>query len=273
MEVGTPMVAKQPRGPRLWDIAVSQDGKLIVTVSSTGQVTVWNVETRLAVNDFKGSPGIINVVDISLDATKIATGSQDGIASVWSLSTGERLLGPFKHDNSLAAVKFSPNAYLIATATQECNSVRIYDNQDGHLLSNFPIHTSSNFNDSIAWKLDSKQLFVLSSDGDIYCFDVSTGQRYSKWAIHSDHLPRCLSLASNGAFIAASAYSSISFWDTATCKQIGPVIRYPHDVWFMSISTNYDIAIGVDKKIYLRDLCDILPPPYSDNVSMLPSEV
>jgi WD40 repeat protein len=91
----------------------------------------------------------VHAVDISPDATKIATGSTDKTACVWSLSTGERLLDPFKHDDWVVAVKFSPDGQLIATATWGRDSVRVYDSQNGHLLVEF-------LNQSLAWANSSK---------------------------------------------------------------------------------------------------------------------
>jgi WD40 repeat protein len=79
----------------------------------------------------------------------------------------------------------------------------------------------------------------------------------------------CISLARNGTFIAASAGSSVSFWNTTTHEQIGSVIEFTHDIWSMAISANDDLVTGGDKKITLRSLCDILPSLGFDVVSAL----
>ena len=260
----------------IWNIAVSRDGKWLVGGTSSGQVTVWDAEIDEEVIKFKGhcdnSP--VYAVDISSDATTIATGSCDKTAYVWSLSTGKRLLGPFEHRNRVIAVKFSPDGRLFATATFRRKSVRIYDSQDGHLLVDFPIQVSSSLsNQSLAWVSDSKQLFVLSRDGNIHCLDVSSRTTLSRWPTHSNKSPRCISLAANGTFIAASAHSSISFWDTATHTQIGSVIHHPARVESMAISANYDLVSGGGTKIILQNLHDILPSFYFDDVSVPASKV
>ena len=213
-EVGTPMNA----GSAVRNMAVSPDGKWIVSGSSSGQVTVWNAKTHELVNGFKGHDEGVYVVDLSPDATKIATGSYDKTVCIWSLSTRQRLLGPFEHPNWVIAVKFSPDGRLIATVTFRRKSVRIYDSQDGRLLVNFPIQVSSSLsNQSLAWVRDSKQLFVLSRDGNIHRLDVSSRTTlFNLGPTHGYNFAKCISLASNGTFIAASADSSVSFWDTAT---------------------------------------------------------
>ena len=151
-------------------------------------------------------------------------------------------------------VRFSPDGCLITTAT--CDSVRVYDSQDGSLLVEFPVGVNSSLNYSLAWAGNSlhKQLFVLSDDGYIHHVDVSAGTTLSKWHIHSTDKPKCIALASNGKFIAASADSSASFWDTTSQEQIGTVIEYTHRIASMAMSSNYDLVTSGGKKITLQTL-------------------
>ena len=150
-----------------------------------------------------------------------------------------------------------PDGRLIVTATWEYDSVLVYGSQNGGLLVEFPFTVGSPL--SLAWASDSKRLFVLSDNGDIHCLDVSTGTVLSKWAIHSSDDAGCIALASNGMFIAASASSSVSFWDITTHKRIGTVIKQTHDVKSMAVSANYDLVTGGDTTISLLRLRDILP--------------
>jgi len=264
-EVGTAMDV----GSRVLNIAVSRDGKVIVGGTNAGSVTVWDAETHSKVAEFKAHGNYVRAVDVSPDATKIATGSSDATACIWSLSTGKKLLGPFKHDNNIVAAKFSPDRCLIATATCNINSVRVYDH-DGSPLVEFPVQVNSLLNQSLAWASDSRQLFALSRDGYIHDVDVSAKTTLSKWLIHSTNRPTCIALASNGTFIAASACSSVSLWDTTTHEQIGAVIEHTHPIWSMAISSNYDLVTSGGKEITLRALCDFLPSHYVSSLHKKP---
>jgi WD40 repeat protein len=251
-------------GGAVYNIAVSQDGKWVVSGTIDGLVTVWNAENHSKVTEWKAHGRGVRAVDVSPDGTRIASGSRDCSVCVWSLSTRERLLDPLQHDQTVVAVKFSPDARLVATVTWHRN-VRVYDGQHGDLLVEFPVQVDAGFNQSLAWASDSTQLFALSRDGNVHCLDVSTGKTLSKWAIHSGKDAMCIALASNDTFITVSANSSVSFWDTTTHEQIGSVIEHLHGVWSMVISTNYDLIIGGDITTLWR-LCDLLPSRYFDNV-------
>ncbi|KAG9308533.1 WD40-repeat-containing domain protein [Chiua virens] len=253
----------RPIGAGGWanTIAISKDGKWIVGGSDGGRVLVWSVESHERVGELRGHREGVYAVDISPDGTKIASGSWDKTAYIWKRSTGERLL-TLRHDNWVAAVKFSPNGRLLATATWG-RSVRIYHSEDGHLLREFLIQPGSTFNQCLAWK-DDTHLYVISLDGRIHHIDVSTGETLSRWLIRTDGVEKrgCIALPNNRSFIAASAHSSISFWDLTTRTKIGSDIDYDDLVWTIAISENYDIAIGHGKKITVWNLGDILPSRY-----------
>ncbi|KAF8548010.1 WD40 repeat-like protein [Imleria badia] len=253
-EVGMPMDAWST----VCTIAVSLDGKWVVSGTNSGRVTVWNAESHEKVIGLVGHDDWVRAVDVSPDASRIATGSYDKTACVWSLSTGHRLLDPLQHDWSLAAVKFSPDGRLLATATWCRSSLRIYDSATGRLLTEFPIQVSSSENQSLAWASDSMHLFALSRDGNINRLDVNNGTMLSRWPIHSNNNSRCIALASDCQSIAASAGSSVSFWDTTTQKQVGSVIQHPALVVSVAISERYDLVIGGGKQIALQNIYDVL---------------
>ena len=269
MEVGAPM--RVGGIDTVFDIAVSPDGKWVAGGTKSG-LTVWNAESHSKVTGFKGHRNWVRAVDVSPDATKVATGSEDKTLCVWSLSTGKRLIDPIEHVNSVVTVKFSPDGCLIATATWGHDSVRVYDSQNGRLFVEFPVQVNSFLNQTLAWASDNKQFFVLSGDGNIHCLDVSTGTTLPQWPINSSKESQCIVLARNGTFIAASTRSSVSFWDTTTHKKIDCVIFHTAIISSMTISSNYDLMTAGGKEITLRNLRDVLPSPYCDDVSALASE-
>lgn len=264
-EVGTTMDA----GGYVFNLAVSQDGKWIVSGTRSGLVRVWNTESGEQIGEINGHSKSLGAIDISPDATRIATGSDDFTACVWSIASGERLLGPLKHNGKLAAVKYSSSGDFIATATCSYESVRVYKSQDGSLVVDIQIRVGSYLNQSLAWSLHGEQLLVLSKYAAIHCLDAVTGSTHSKWSTRSGDRAWCIALASNGTFIAASTDSSVTFWDATTHEQIGVVLYYGDTVCSMAISPNNDrlVTSGNDKKVTIRKLVDILPESYIIGVS------
>ena len=145
-------------------IAVSRDGEWIVSGMQSGLVMVWNPNTHEQATSCAGHSNWVRAIDVSPDETKIATGSDDGTAYVWSLSTGRRLLGPFKHDSDswVVAAKFSPDGCLIATVTSEFVWVYHSHWQNGRLIVKVSIQTNSAMNNCLVWA-NIRQFFCLVS--------------------------------------------------------------------------------------------------------------
>ena len=273
VEVGTPIHAESS----VRCLATSQDGRWIVAGRESGRVTVWDAESWKEQRSFAREKAV-NSVDISSDGTNIAIAWDDKIVNVCSLPDGEWLCGWKGCD--FHTVKFSHDGFLLALGGGDGGSfLWINDTRAGKFLSGARISTRS-----IAWASDSKKLFALSSNGNIHCVDVSSGKTLSKCPIHSTNSPKCISLSSNGAFIAASANSSVSSWDTSKHQQIGFVIHHPGSVNSMTISPNYDLVMAGSSTIALWDLFNVFSTPnnqvsessvfglHSESASLITSE-
>ena len=260
-------------GGYLLNVAFSKDGELIACGRSNGRAEVWDIKTHKKVVEATVGAARVFGVDVSPEVTRFVTGSGRDVA-VWSILTGQRLLGPFQHSDFIAAVKFSPSGDRIATATWEHNSIRLYDSSSGQLLVDIPDRVSSPYNTSLAWSNDGGQLFVASYAGKIKCFHVSGSfLSWMDWDIQTDNRPVSIALASNGKFIAAASSRFVSFWDTETHSQIGPVIEQSERVWTVALSSNgYLASAGDDKKIIIRSLKNILPRSYCVNHTDTPPE-
>lgn len=112
VEVGTPMDAGSS-----FCLQHRRDG---VSGTDSGDVTVWNEKTRSHKKVTYSS--WVRAVDVSLDGTRITTGSDDKTACVRSLSTGERMLDPLKHDSYVVG---HPTDASLPPARR--TTVRIYD--------------------------------------------------------------------------------------------------------------------------------------------------
>ena len=85
-------------------ISVSRDHQWVVCGSTKG-ASVWDEEIQKVVTVEDGKP--VYAVDIAPDCTKFATGTSEEQVTIWSITTGEKLVGPLKHGGD--GVRFSPD--------------------------------------------------------------------------------------------------------------------------------------------------------------------
>ena len=269
-EIGEPIRVK---GASVYAIAVSPDRKWLVcglkfpdTINGEARVGVWDAQTHENVLNIHGHTDSVLSVHISFDSTKFATGASDKLTFIWNMTTGQRLVGPLRHDGWVVAVRFSPTGDRIATATAEnpeAKSIRIYNSDNGQQLLVIPFQAKAIISSSLAWSADGRQLFGLSY-GEIKCFDTSSGSLRSKWTIPGKGYPASIALAHSEKFIITSSHDSLSFWDVSTNQQIGTVITHASPVWSIALSSDDEyIATGEENgKITFRNLRDILPGSY-----------
>jgi WD40 repeat protein len=253
-------VGKQT-GMNMNAISVSRDGKWIVC-GFQGGASVWDAELQRKVVEVEDT-NYVWVVDVSPESTRFATGSKvDKKANIWSIATGERLVGPLEHDSGVSGIKFSPVGGHIATACEY--SIHIFDSYNGDqlLTINHQMYTSFPIT-PIVCSSDGR-LFAASKGGTIKSFDTTTGSQIAEWNIHSEDL-RSIALSTDNKSIASLAGHSVSFWDTSTHTQLGNVSPEDNDVQSIALSpdgTRLTTGGDSNKTITIWNLSDILPEPY-----------
>ena len=246
----------------VYAISVSEDQKWIVCGTRNG-ATVWDAEFSEKVAEVEGGEWVFSV-DVAPDCTKFATGTQAGHATIWSITTREKLLGPLEHGDNVFGVRFSPDGGRLTTACYGDSTIRIFDVETGDQLISIdsnPIPTNSFL--PIVWS--GQQLFAVSTDYKIKSFDSSAGSPLAEWQIHeNDEGPMSVALSTNGKFIASSAGRFISFWDTSTHTRLG-IVEETNDIQSIALSPDgCRLAAGSRDSgtSIIWDLRGILPDSY-----------
>ena len=242
-------------------ICVSRNHKWIVCGSFDG-ASVWDGEMDEKLVTVEGGNKAL-AVDVSPDSTRFATGTDKSEVSIWSITAGERLVGPLQHDNNVNGTKFSPSGEKIATACYR-GSIRIFDSRNGDKLVTIDTQTPNiGAITPLAWSSDGQRVFATSNDDKIRSFDLSTGDSQLA-ALQMPSLVHSLALAPNCKFIATFASQSISFLDASTLAQTGPVVEDNGQIESIAISQDSSyVATGRgDGRIAIRNLSQILPDLY-----------
>ena len=243
-------------------ISLSRNGKWIVCGTSQG-ASVWDAKMQEKAVEVEGTK-YVGAVDISPESTRFATASGDHKAIIWNIITGERSVGPLQHDSLIRGLKFSPNGEHIATAVNDAY-IRVFDSHNGDQLitikTDMPGWSPMT---PLAWSHNGQQFFAAASDRKIKSFDVSTGSQLAELQVHGSDTVVSIALAANGKFLATFAGHSISFCDTSTLTQIGPVIEDSQNVLSIALSPdcNYLATGGFNGNITIRHLNGILPDLY-----------
>jgi WD40 repeat protein len=143
---------------RLWSVAVSRDGKRVLTGDVQGQVRVWDYERGTALLPLVGPSDRVVSVAVSPDSRRALSGSWDRTVRLWDLDTGTQCAG-------------------------EDGLVRLWDVAEGKTRAQpWPKH-HTDWVTSVAFSPDSRTLASTGIDGRLILCDVTTGDKKAEWQL------------------------------------------------------------------------------------------
>ena len=179
-------------------LAFSPDGKYLVAgfgspgliapnnlAVSTSPLKVWEVATRRMIRRLNGHGGYCVSLDFSRDGARLASGSRDGTAILWSTATWKalRTIRNADADSIYSSVytqagmvedaAFSPDGKTLAIASRE-GTVQLFDVATGALHFALKGHSSSV--NALAFSPDGRTLATGGSDQTIRLWNIQTGR-------------------------------------------------------------------------------------------------
>ena len=98
-------------------LAVSADGKILVSGSRDKTIKIWHLETGELMHTLKGHRDGVYAIALSPDGQILASGSVDKTIKLWHLETGE-LLGTFiGHTNTVTALAFTASGEILVSGS------------------------------------------------------------------------------------------------------------------------------------------------------------
>ncbi|KAG9084391.1 hypothetical protein FS749_005265 [Ceratobasidium sp. UAMH 11750] len=203
-------------------VAVSHDGRRVVTSSWNHELHVWSTYTgALLAGPFIGHTDTVHSVTFSRDGGRIASTSRDCTVRVWDAHKGHALGTPFQgHQSAVTAVAFSPDGARLASGSED-STMRIWDIQTGQAVAG-PFRGHPNSLTSIAYSLDGGRILSSSYDGTIYIWNAHTGDVVAGSRRGDRFLGRVLAFSSDGSHFVSGDYSgAIQVWDIQTGQKVG----------------------------------------------------
>jgi len=247
----------------VWTIALSPDGKKVVSGSVGGLVRLWDMDTCKVIAKWTGHTRAVNSVCWSRDGQQVMSGSDDGTVREWDAEKGETILGPIETGhNEVLTVVYSPDMTMFATGGDDGRNpdtrIKIWDSKTGKLVATLKGHTIGVR--CLAWTPDGKTLISGSEDYSIRTWNTSNWKQIAVFDGHTRDVYG-IAISPNGRILASASFDETArLWNLDNNQPINSPLNHTHRVIVVSFSADGKLlATGCDdKNAYTWDVSAIL---------------
>lgn len=202
----------------------------------------------LLVSFVQGAPIIAAL--LSPNGTRVATGSQDGTARLWSAISGEPLLPPLRHLAPVTALAFSPDGRWLATGSGDFTYV--WNAETGE--RGIPLQHHARVR-SIAFSADSERLVTTSADGTAGIWHAASGEPVYAMLCHLDSIHMAVFSPDGSSVVTTSQDRTAILWPLALGGRFGTALLHGGSVTSVAFhpSGTAFVTAASDSKVRVWD--------------------
>ncbi|KAG9032395.1 hypothetical protein FRB95_001516 [Tulasnella sp. JGI-2019a] len=237
-------------------VAVSPDGKTIISGSDDNTLRLWDAKTGAAIGQIMdGHTSSINCVAISPDSKTVVSGSRDCTLRLWDAKTGATIGQPMGgHTAWVKCVAVSPDGATIVSGSRDM-TLRLWDARTGAALGpGMEGHTGPV--KCVAISPDGKIIVSASDDTTLRLWDVRTGVTIGVMKGHKRSV-NCIAVSLDSVIIVSgSRDNTLRLWDASTGAAVGRTMRgHIGEIGCVAISPDSKTIVSgsADKTLRLWD--------------------
>ena len=263
------VIGSLPGGIR--SLEASSDGRFLAAGSQFGEVKLWDLSTRTAV-DLAAEGGVQSFLAFSPDANCLAFTDQSldrpGTIGLWDTRARQRL-APIVDTRYVGPMSFSPDgrwfAFGVASLDGRNTRLLVRDFADPKQVRELPAQTpmaGAHKGYAFVFTTNSQQIIASEADGRIMRWNFVVGSKAEYFNAHKDGVT-AMAISPDGRTLATGAgYSEtdIKLWEVPSFHLLGVLTN--HQGWISDLKFSPDgqtlASSSADQTIRLWDLATML---------------
>jgi WD40 repeat protein len=198
-------------------IAVTPDGKYVVSGSVDKTVRLWDLATGKEVLRFTGHADWVWSVAVTPDGKYVVSGSGDKTVRLWDLATGKEVRRLTGHEEPVMSVAVTPDGRYVVSGSRD-KTVRLWDLATGQEVRRFTGHEGPVY--SVAVTPDGKHVVSGSGDNTVRLWELATGKEVRRFTGHEDRVWSVAVTPDGKYVVSGSDDKTVRLWELATGKEV-----------------------------------------------------
>jgi WD40 repeat protein/uncharacterized caspase-like protein len=234
-------------------LAISPDGRRLAAAGGGIPITIWDVGSGRKLHTFSGHKETVGraqfeielkTLAFSPDGVWLASGSWDGVISLWEVETGRvvRTLNPHPGvlkaivggTKTFASLAFSPDGQFLASAAIGTDGVNLWSITTGEEL--LSCKGQSKPATSVAFDPSGKRLASGSRDHSVAVCSTETGREIRSLSGHTGEITVVAFSPDGRTLASASEDKTVKLWDPATGRELQTLAGHSGSVTAIAFS-------------------------------------
>ncbi len=179
-------------------LAVTPDGKQVISASDDKTLKVWNLETFQEVSTLTGHSDWVYALAVTPDGKQVISGSDDNTLKVWNLETFQEVSTLTGHSSEVYALALTPDGKQVISGSRD-KTLKVWNLETFQEVSTLTGHSSGVY--ALALTPDGKQVISASFDNTLKVWNLETGAVVTTF--FGEHPLICCAVATDGVTIVA----------------------------------------------------------------------
>jgi WD40 repeat protein len=219
-------------------VAVTPDGRYIVSGSSDKTLRVWDLASGRPVRTLAGHGDSVGAVAVTPDGRYIVSGSRDKTLKVWDLAAGKDLQTLRGHEDQVRALAVTPDGHYAVSASDD-KTLRVWD-----LASGKGLHTLGGHEDwvyAVAVTCDGRH--AVSASPYVKVWEIASGRLVS--ALGRDGpVARSVALTPDGRYAVSGGYKTAKVWELAGGRVMHTLTGHEDEVNAVAVTPDGRSAVS-----------------------------
>jgi len=193
---------------RVNKIAISADGRRMISGHSSGNVILWDLETKQALHVLDAHGWSVAGVAMSPDGTTAVSGDIDGELKLWDVTTSRLIRSWLGHERGSYGIVYTSDGKRLVTGSGD-RTIKLWDLGASKELRRFDGHSGTVY--ALALSSDDKRILSASLDGTARLWDIDTGNELALFIGH-DGPVYSVAFGPDGTVVTGGIDRTIRIW-------------------------------------------------------------